>query len=357
MLQEMNKMKQIGSKVFLLILCISIVFAGCSNKNTQEYLDSGKQVNSVPLNIGIVTDMGGIKDKSFNESAWEGLKKAQKDLGVKASYIETKNENDYTKNMETALNGKKDLIWGIGFMMADAIKSEAQKHPNQKYAIIDNSYGSDTPSNVIGVTFKENESSFLVGYIAGKMTKTNTVGFIGGVEGPLIQKFQYGYMAGVRYANPDCKVVSEYAGSFSEPDKGKQIAARMYGGGADIIFHAAGATGNGLIECAKEMGKYCIGVDSDQSASAPDNVITSAMKKVDNAVYDVAEDLKNGRWNGGATLQYGLAEGGVDIAPTTNKLVPESILNEVNNIKAKVTSGQLKIPETEEEYNNFHQTY
>ncbi|MCH3963612.1 MAG: BMP family ABC transporter substrate-binding protein [Clostridium sp.] len=347
-------MKQTGLKVLLLVLCISIVFTGCANKNARVYSDSQEQIRSAPLNIGIITDVGGINDKSFNQSAWEGLKKAQKDFGSKVSYIETKNSNDYAKNFESASNEKKDLIWGIGFMMADVIKAEAQEHPKQKYAIIDNTYGNDTPSNLVGVVFKENESSFLVGYIAGKMTKTNTVGFIGGVDSALIQKFQYGYMAGVRYANPKCKVVSEYAGSFSDPAKGKEIASRMYDGGADIIFHASGATGNGLIECAKEKGKYCIGVDSDQSVLAPDNVITSAMKKVDVAVYDVAKDLKNGKWNGGATLQYGLSEGGVDIAPTTGKLVPENILNEVNGIKAKVTSGQLKIPETKEEYDKFH---
>ncbi|WP_446897008.1 BMP family lipoprotein [Clostridium sp. LBM24168] len=347
-------MKQIVLKVILLILCVSIVFVGCANKSTQKYSDSQEQINSLPLSIGIITDVGGINDGSFNQSAWEGLEKAQKDLGIKADYLETKNENDYTKNFEAALDKKKDLIWGIGFMMANSIKTEAQKHPKQKYAIIDNTYGNDTPSNLIGVVFKENESSFLVGYIAGKMTKTNTVGFIGGVNSTLIQKFQYGYMAGVRYANPKCKVVSEYAGSFSDPAKGKEIASKMYDGGADIIFHASGATGNGLIQCAKEKGKYCIGVDSDQSVLAPNNVITSAMKKVDVAVYDVAKDLKDGRWNGGATLQYGLSEGGVDIAPTTNKLVPENILNEVNGIKVRVTSGQLKIPETKEEYNKFH---
>ena len=349
----MNNMKRTICSAFLLILCISIAFTGCNN--TRGYLDSENKISQTPLSIGVVTDVGGINDKSFNQSAWEGLKKAQ-DLGVKPSYLETKNENDYVKNLESvsSTGSKRDLIWGVGFIMADAVESEAKKHPGQKYAIIDNSYGNATPSNVVGVTFRENESSFLVGYIAGKMTKTNTVGFIGGVESELMHKFQYGYMAGVRYANPDCRVVSEYAGSFDDAAKGKEIAARMYGGGADIIFHAAGATGNGLIECAKEMGKYCIGVDSDQSFLAPKNVLTSAMKRVDNVVYDVARDLKKGKWNGGATIQYGLAEGGVDIAPTTNRLVPKNILNEVNGLKVKITSGGLKIPETEEEYNKFN---
>jgi basic membrane protein A len=346
-------MKKISFQVLLLIIiCISIIFTGCSNVSTQEDADVQGNVKLPPLKIGIVTDIGGINDHSFNQSAWEGLQKAEKDLGIKASYVETKDVKDYTKNIESISNEKNDIVWAVGFAMADSVISEAQKHPNQKYAIIDNGYGNDTPSNVLGITFKENESSFLVGYIAGKMTKTNKVGFIGGIDMPLIEKFQYGYMAGVRYANPKCEVVSDYAGSFADPAKGKEIATTMYNGGADIIFHAAGSTGDGLIECAKEMNKYCIGVDSDQSSEAPNNVITSAMKRVDNAIYNTVKDLKNGKWNGGATVEYGLAEGGVDIAPTSDRLVPKDILNEVESIKEKIISGELKVPSTKDQYNN-----
>lgn len=345
-------MKKISLKLFLLIiLCVSTIFVGCTSDGSQENLDFQSNINSTPLNIGIVTDIGGINDHSFNQSAWEGLQKSQKDLSIKASYVETKDTKDYIKNLESLSDGKNDLIWGVGFMMADSIKSEAQKHPNQRYAIIDNTYGDDTLPNVLGVVFKENESSFLVGYIAGKMTKTNQVGFIGGVDIPTIERFQYGYMAGVKYANPSCEIMSEYAGSFADPAKGKEIAVKMYSTGADIIFHASGSTGDGLIECAKEMNKYCIGVDSDQSISAPNNVITSAMKRVDNAIYNTVKDLKDGKWNGGATIQYGLAEGGVDIAPTSNKLVAKDILNEVDGIKAKIISGNLKVPATKDEFN------
>ncbi len=347
-------MKKIRSKIVLLIiLCISTFLIGCATGNTQKDLDFQGNANSEPLNIGIVTDIGGINDHSFNQSAWEGLQKAQNDLAIKANYIETKDTNDYIKNLETFSDGKSDLVWGIGFMMADPITEEAKKHQNQRYAIIDNTYGDDTPSNVLGVTFKENESSFLVGYIAGKMTKTNQVGFIGGIESSVIERFESGYMAGVKYANPNCQIISEYANSFSDPAKGKEIATKMYNAGADIIFHASGSTGDGLIECAKEMNKYCIGVDSDQSISAPNNVITSAMKRVDTAIYNTVKDLKDGKWNGGATIEYGLAEGGVDIAPTSDKFVPKDILNEVDNIKAQIISGNLKIPATKGEYNKF----
>lgn len=339
-------------RVMALLLGISAFLTGCTNAGNLVDDNLGSAAETVPLNIGMVTDIGGVSDHSFNQSAWEGLEKAEKDLGINPKYIETKDTNDYTKNLESIIGEKKDIIWGIGFAMADSIKSEAEKNPNQRYAIIDNDYGADTPKNVVGITFKENEASFLVGYIAGKMTKTNKVGFIGGVDMSLIHRFQYGFMAGAKYGNPNCEIISEYSGSFSDKAKGKEIATRMYNGGVDIIYHASGATGDGLIEAAKEMNKYCIGVDSDQNSAAPNNVITSAMKRVDNAIYNTVKDLKNGRWNGGANIQYGLAEGGVDIAPTSDKLVPKDILNEVDGIKAKIVSGELKVPRTKDEFNN-----
>jgi len=305
------------------------------------------------LRIAMVTDVGGVNDQSFNQSAWEGLKRAEKDFGIKVAYKESKQDADYAPNMETLTDAGFDLIWGIGFLMGDAIKSTAQINPDQKYAIIDFAYGPETPKNVTGIVFQEEQPSFLVGYIAGKMTKTNKIGFVGGIKFPLIERFEYGYMAGVKMANPNCEIFSQYAESFTDAAKGKAIANNMYQKGADIVFHASGGVGDGVIEAAKEKGKWAIGVDKDQNFLAPDYVLTSAMKRVDNAIYDVARRLKGGQWNGGETVVYNLSNDGVGIAPTSKKHVPANILAEVDQLTARIKKGDFKVPATKAEYDAF----
>ena len=237
--------------------------------------------------------------------------------------------------------------------MGDAIKATAQINPDQKYAIIDFAYGDETPKNVAGIVFQEEQPSFLVGYIAGKMTKTNRVGFVGGIKFPLIERFEYGYMAGVRMANPKCEVLSQYAESFTDAAKGKAISNNMYQKGADIVFHTSGGVGDGVIEAAKEKGKWAIGVDKDQNFLAPDNVLTSAMKRVDNAIYDVVRKLKAGQWNGGETVVYNLSNEGVGIATTSKKHVPANILADVEQLTARIKKGEFKVPSTRDEYDAF----
>ncbi|NNF99407.1 MAG: BMP family ABC transporter substrate-binding protein [Desulfobacteraceae bacterium] len=305
------------------------------------------------LGIAMVTDVGGVNDQSFNQSAWEGLQRAGKDFGLKVGYKESKQDADYGPNMETLTDAGYDLIWGIGFLMGDAIKEAAEINPDQKYAIIDFAYGDKTPKNVACVVFQEEEPSFLVGYIAGKMTKTNKVGFVGGIKFPLIEKFEYGYMAGVKLANPKCEVVRQYAESFTDAAKGKAIANNMYQQGSDIVFHASGGVGDGVIEAAKEKNKWAIGVDKDQNFLAPDNVLTSAMKRVDNAIYDVAKQLNSGQYKGGQALVYNLKNDGVSIAPTSNKHVPANILKEVDGLIAKIKAGDIVVPATSAEFDKF----
>lgn len=310
-------------------------------------------VSAKTFKVSMVTDVGGVNDQSFNQSAWEGLKRAEKELGVKIAYKESKQDADYGPNMETLTDAEYDLIWGIGFLMGDAIKSTAQINPDQKYAIIDFSYGPETPKNVGCVVFQEEQPSFLVGYIAGKMTKTNKVGFIGGIKFPLIERFEYGFMAGVKLANKDCEILSQYAESFTDAAKGKAIANNMYQQGADIVFHASGAVGDGVIEAAKEKGKWAIGVDKDQNFLAPDNVLTSAMKRVDNAIFDMSKKLTNGEFKGGETIVYNLSNDGVSIAPTSDKHVPKPILDEVDKLIAQIKAGKIVVPGTKETYDAF----
>lgn len=303
--------------------------------------------------FAMVTDVGGVNDQSFNQSAWEGLKRLKKETGSKVVYKESKQDADYGPNMETLTDAEYDLIWGVGFLMGDAIKSTALINPDQKYAIVDFQYGDKTPKNVGCAIFQEEQPSFLVGYIAGKMTKTNKVGFVGGLKFPLIERFEYGFMAGVKMANPKCQILSQYAESFTDAAKGKAIANNMYQKNADIVFHAAGSVGDGVIEAAKEKGKWAIGVDKDQSHLAPDNVLTSAMKRVDNAVFDMSKKLMNGEFKGGTTVVYNLSNNGVGIAPTSSKHVPKPILDEVDALITRVKSGEIVVPDTKETYDVF----
>ncbi|QXM05684.1 BMP family lipoprotein [Crassaminicella indica] len=334
-----------GLAILLTVILVAGLLAGCGQKTPE-------QAEKTKLKIAMVTDVGGVNDQSFNQSAWEGLKRAEDELGIKVSYKESRQDADYGPNMESLLDEENDLIWGIGYKMGNLVKEEAEKNPEQKYAIVDYAY-EKTPENLVGVVFKAEQSSFLVGYIAGKMTKTGKVGFVGGVKGNVIDGFEYGYRAGVKKANKDVKVLVQYADSFTDAAKGKAIANQMYKDGADIVFHAAGGVGDGIIEAAKEQNKFAIGVDRDQSNLAPENVLTSAMKHVDTAVFDIAKSLKEGKFPGGTTVVYGLKEGGVDIAPTSNKHVPADILKEVEDLKQQIIDGKIVVPYNEKTFSEF----
>ncbi len=303
--------------------------------------------------VAMVTDVGGVNDQSFNQSAWEGLERAKKELGIQIAYKESRQDADYAPNMETFTDAEFDLIWGIGFLMGDAIKSTARINPDQKYAIIDFAYGPQTPKNVGCAVFQEEQPSFLVGYIAGKMTKTNKVGFVGGIKFPLIEKFEYGFLAGVKLANPDCEVLRQYAESFTDAAKGKAIANNMFQQDADIVFHASGGVGDGVIEAAKEKGRWAIGVDKDQNFLAPDNVLTSAMKRVDNAIFDMVKKLTRGEFKGGDTVVYNLSNDGVGIAPSSDKHVPKPVLVQVDDLIVKIKAGKIVVPATMDAYEAF----
>lgn len=329
-------MKKIVSLITVLVM-VACSLVGCGNKNDNAAKNDA-------LKITMVTSVGGVTDGSFNQSAWEGLKKAEKNLGVKVSYIESKQEADYVTNLEQAVDGDNDLIVATGFPMQQALLDAANNYPDQKFAIVDVDYGDKTPENVVCISFDEAQSGYVVGLVAGKMTKTNTVGFVGGMDNIVVQKFQVGYEAGVKAANPNAKVLSQYVNSFVDQAKGKSIANQMYKNGADIIFACAGDSGVGVIECAKETGKFAIGVDRDQYEMAPDNILTSAMKKVDQGVYTVVEDLKNGEFEGGKTLVFGLQEKGIGLAPSTDKNVPKDIIDYVNDQEQKIINGEIKVP-------------
>ncbi|SCH99121.1 MULTISPECIES: BMP family lipoprotein [unclassified Romboutsia] len=321
------------------------LLVGCGSNSGDADASSEDKV----YKIGMITDTGGVNDESFNQSAWEGLQDLKKEYGdkVEVKYLESTQDADYTPNVETFVDDEYDLIVGVGYKLEDAIKSAAKSYPEQEFAIIDAVVEAD---NVNSLTFEDNVSSFLTGLVAGKMTETGKVAFIGGIESDLLRTFEYGYKAGVLTANPDATVSSQYANSFSDAAKGKSIANQMHSDGVDIIFTAAGATGTGAIEAAKENNKKAIGVDSDQYNLAPDNMLTSAMKNIDVAIFNLCKDMVEGNYEGGKVIVNTLATGGVGIAPTSDKNVAPDVLKYVNEMAEKIKSGEIKVPSTKEEF-------
>ena len=302
--------------------------------------------------VAMITDVAGVNDQSYNQSAWEGLQRAEKELGVEVKYLESKQDSDYTTNVETLVDEEVDLIIGVGSKLGPVIKEAAENYPEQKFTIIDETY-EEIPSNVKSVLFEAEQSSYLVGLIAAKMTKTNNIGFIGGMDIPVIGTFKYGYMAGAKAVNKDIEIQSQYANSFSDQAKGKAIANQMMLNKADVIFIAGGDVGTGAIEAIKEAGKFGIGVDRDQSDLAVDNVLTSAIKRVDIGMYETVKELTEGNFEGGVSVTYGIEEGAVGIPDTTKNLVSQDVLDFVNEQIEKIKSGEIKVPSTEKEYNEF----
>ena len=330
--------------LLLAAMMVLALAAGCGN-NANEGGNSGKT-----FKIGMVTDVGGVNDKSFNQTSWEGLQALQaSDSRFQVQYLESKTDADYQGNIETFMEDGYDLIICVGYMLANATKEAATANPDQKFAIIDDS-SIDLP-NVACLMFAQNQASYLVGLVAGMMTESNTVGYVQGMYSDSMNQFAVGYIAGVKAANPDAEILQYNANSFGDAAVGKTAAVDMITKGADVIYHAAGGTGSGVIEGCKENGIWAIGVDSDQSPLAPENVITSAMKRVDIASQDISLAVLNDEFTGGVH-QYDLTNGGVDIAPTQDLLTEEAIAA-VEAAKEDILSGAVVVPTTAEECPEF----
>lgn len=331
--------KKIATLAMATVVSASLL-VGCSGNNESASDDK--------ITVAMITDVAGVNDQSFNQSAWEGLQRAEKELGIEVKYLESKQDSDYATNIETLVDEDVDLILGVGMKLSEAIKEGSELYPEQNFVLVDEEIDA---KNVKNILFKAEESAYLAGLIAGKTTKTNNVGFIGGMELPVIDTFKYGYMAGVKAANPDAKVQAQYANSFTDQAKGKAIANQMYSNGADIVFTCGGDVGTGAIEAAKENNKFAIGVDRDQSDLAPENVLTSAIKRVDAGVFETVKSYVNGTFEGGTTTTYGLEENAVGVPDTTKNLVSQDILDLVEETITKLKNKEITVPKNEEEYN------
>jgi basic membrane protein A len=300
-----------------------------------------------PLKVGLVLDKGGKDDKSFNSAAYQGATKAEKDLKIELKYVEATDTNAI-ENLHRAFARKNfDLIIGIGFAQTDAVKKVAAQFPEIKFAIVD---GEINATNVRSLLFEEHEGSFLVGALAALNSKSNSVGFVGGMDIPLIRRFAIGFNAGAKYINPKIMTTDNYVGitgeAWNNPAKAKELALAQFSKGADIIFVAAGASNTGVFDAAEEKKKLAIGVDSNQNWIKPGFILTSMLKAVDVAVYETIKEAQDGKFAAGIA-RFGLKNKGVDysVDKHNDKLVNPLMRKKLEEIKGKIISGQIQVPD------------
>ena len=318
----------------------------------------GDQGGSEEVQPAMVTDVGGLGDQSFNDSANAGLERAAEEFGVETEVLESGSPSDYQNNLTQLADNGFTPVYAIGFLMTDALTEIAPQYPDTNFGIVDSVVEAD---NVASLTFREEEGSYLVGVVAGLMTQEETeytnpddqvVGFLGGQESDLISKFQAGYEAGVESVCPDCEVIVQYAGStpdaFNDPARGNEISLQQINQGADIIYHASGATGAGLFEAASAENIFAIGVDSDQAELNPDApILTSMVKRVDNAVFQTTEAARNGEFPGGEVQTFGLEDNGVALAPygRFDDQVPQEVKDQVDEARQGIIDGEIEVPD------------
>jgi basic membrane protein A len=338
----------------IVISMMALVVAGCSPSTPVATTPT-----TPTMKAAMVTDVGGLGDKSFNDLSWAGLEKAKADLGIEVKYLESKVMTDYESNLTQLASAGYSPIFAVGFLMQDAVTKAATSTPDTNFGGID-IFIADPPKNYVGLSFKENEAGYLAGVVAGLATKDsfdarlnsqNVIGFVGGMEIPPVQKFQAGFIAGAKSVNPDVKVISLYAGKFDDQAKGKELGLSLISQGADVVFAAAGQTGIGTFNACQESKKALfIGVDSDQflTLTTPgDTILTSAVKRIDVAVLSVVKQTKDGKFPGGQNLSFGLKEDGVGLAPFHDfeAKVPQAIKDAVAKATTDIKAGTVTVPE------------
>lgn len=299
------------------------------------------------VKVGLVLDKGGKDDKSFNSAAYAGVQRAQKELGIEFKFVEASDLNALENFHRSFAKKNFDLIIGIGFAQADAVKKIAAQFPQQKFAVVD---AEVVAPNVRSLLFQEHEGSYLVGALAALTSKTGHLGFIGGMDIPLIRRFEMGYTAGAKKINPKIKVTVNYIGvtgeAWNNPTKAKELALAQFAGGVDVTFVAAGASGAGAFEAAQAQKKYVIGVDSNQNWMKPGTVLTSMLKRVDIAVFDTIREVKDKKFAAGV-VQFGLKDKGIDYAVDEHneKLISSDTKAKVEALRAEILAGKIQVPD------------
>ena len=311
-------------KVMGLSLILSVGVFGCSKTDTKvEKVEDD-------FSVCLILSEGGVNDESFNQSAYEGGLKAKEEFGIELSYLESKSTSDFMQNIETAIDKEADLIVGVGFQIAEDIKEAALAYPEQKFVIIDSTY-EEIPSNVRPITFNEEQAGYLTGLIAAKTTKTNVIGWIGGIDIPSCSNFYIGYEKGAKEVNPDIKVLKQFTNSFTDAAKGRVAAEGMVKEGSDVIFMASGGGNAGVLEVVKENDIKAIGVDMPNNYLAPQYIITSALKNVGEGLKLTIKDALEGdeKFNGGNEVKYDLSNNGVGFEKTD--LLSDELINYVED--------------------------
>src|ERR687898_1800301 len=344
-----------SSFVCVAVILALVAVAGCGGSGGGQ--GGGDAGGGSDVRPALVLDIGGLGDQSFNDSAYAGLQRAKKDLDVQTETLESNAATDYVNNLTQLADSGYNPVFAVGFLMTDAVNDIAPQYPDTNFAIVDSVV---EPKNATSLVFREQEGSYLAGVVAGLMTQEKTeytnpdnkvIGFLGGQESDLIGKFQARYEAGVKSVCPDCEVIVQYAGTtpeaFNDPAKGKEISLQQINEGADIIYHASGATGAGLFEAAGEKGIFAIGVDADQAKLFPDApILTSVVKRVDNSIFQTIQEASEGKFPGGEVVEFGLDDKGISLAPfgRFDKDVPQKVKDEVGKAEKGIISGDIKVP-------------
>ncbi len=349
-------MKFRASAIFIVLLALAAFSTSCVTTTAAKR-------EGCKIKVGIVFDIGGKNDRSFNAAAWEGVKRAQNDLNICLYDVEPGNPTSIEPAMRAFAEKNFDLIIGVGFAQGPIMQKVATDFPNLKFAIIDGvifeADGKTPMKNVASLVFREHEGSYLVGMIAASKSKTGVIGFLGGMDIPLIHKFETGYAEGAKSVNPNIKILDNYVGvtdgAWNNPGKGKELSLNQIDKGADVIFTAAGNSGLGAFDAVEQYGKndqgeankFVIGVDSNQNGVKPGFVLTSMVKRVDNAVYDVVKEVLGGKFDGGFHV-FGLDKDGVAYAMDDNNngekpLIPADVIQKVEEAKRKIVLGEIKV--------------
>jgi basic membrane protein A len=345
--------------VLLAALCLGLAataVAGCGSDNSSGGSGSSGSGSSgssgsqgKKIKVGLVTDIGGLQDRSFNQLANEGVQRAQQQLGVQIRVLTSKSNGDYIPNLSTLAQQKYDLVIGVGFLMADAMDTVASKFPSTKFAIIDVDQTTlkHKPKNVEGLLFKEQQSGYLAGYLAGLYTKAKggkqVIGSVGGQKIPPVDHYIAGYQAGAKAADSSIQTLNGYSQDFVDQAKCKELALNQIQQGAQVVFQVAGQCGLGVIDAAKEKGVQAIGVDADQAYLGP-QVLTSAIKKVDVAVFDTVKAAQDGSYKGGTNQTFDLTNNGAGIGKISS--TGQKYASKVDAVKKKVASGSVSVPDT-----------
>jgi basic membrane protein A and related proteins len=331
----------------LVLLAVVVTFLPARSSEAVKKTEKGGKPSA---RIGLVFDVGGRGDKSFNDAAFEGVSRAERELGIEASYLEPASTEDREAALRLFAARGFDLVIGVGFIFSSDIEAVARAYPNVKFAGVDFAPGPNgIPPNVAALAFREEEGSFLVGAVAGLVSKTKHVGFVGGMMGPLILKFDTGYREGVKAVCPSCAYHAAYAGTtpdaFRDPAKGKALANAQIAAGCDVIYHASGSTGHGVFEAAKDAHVHAIGVDADQYDEMPGTVLTSMVKRGDVAVFDTVKEVVEGRFAGGMRV-FGLKEGGLDYVHEGphGAGIPDDVKKKVDELRTAIVEGKIVVP-------------